>query len=85
MSSKIKAVKDYIEIVIDWYAVPQGMYGDHEKRRVAAHENLVDEYGCDPGDLKLITDNLDIWVGVPLDKGNMPDISDNQINQFALN
>lgn len=81
---KIKAIKTYIETVVDWCNVPQRMYGDHEDRRVAAHEDMLDKCGCDPGDLKLITDNLDIWIGMPLYRGNMPDISEAQINQFTL-
>jgi len=81
---KIKAAKKYIESVIDWYSIPQGMYGDHEDRRIAAHENMIDQYSCNPGDLKYITDNLDLWVGLPLDRGNMPDISDSKINQYSL-
>jgi len=84
MEEKIKAVKKYIESVIDWWSIPQGMYGSHEDKRRSAHDAVIEQYDCNPMDLKLITDNLDIWIGIPLDRGNMPEVSNTQINQYTL-
>lgn len=81
---KIKAAKEYIESVIDWWSIPQGIYGNHEERRVAAHEEVEDQYECDPSCLKRITDNLDIWIGIPMERGDMPDITEQQIINYAL-
>ena len=82
--AKIISAKAYIKAVIGWWNTPQGMSDDYEDRRVAAHEAMIDAYNCDPMDLQLITSNLDIWIDLPMDRGNMPDISDSQINQYSI-
>lgn len=81
---KLASAKAYIEAVITWWSIPRGMYGDHEDIRKAAHDAMVDQYDCNPMDLQPITENLDIWVGLPMERGDMPDIPETQINQYAM-
>lgn len=81
---KLASAKVYIEAVITWWSIPQGFYGDFEDNRIKAHEKMIDQYDCNPMDLKPITENLDIWIGLPMERGEMPYISETQICQYAM-
>ena len=81
---KLVSAKAYIEAVITWWSIPSGMCGDHEDVRKAAHDTLIDIYDCNPMDFQPITENLNLWIGLPMERGDMPDITDNQINQYAM-
>ena len=82
--NKISSAKKYIECVIDWWSVSQETSTTQEERRTNAHEAMVDAYDCNPIDLKMVTDNLDIWIDLPMERGDMPDITELQIIHYAV-
>lgn len=81
---KIISAKAYIIAVINWWSVSPNEFNDYEDVRNDAHKIMIETYDCNRGDVQAITSNLDIWIGLELDRGVTKDFKPVAVNLYAL-